>query len=80
MDTQSHGIGVQNFARLKKDDFLSSAVYNKNNYTLNSNYNREHEARVDADGLSYHQPPNTVGLNVGRHFEASRPSTQGNVM
>ena len=36
----------------KKPDLLQSAIYNRHNFTLNSNYNREHQAKRSEDGLS----------------------------
>lgn len=39
-----------NLQRLKKTAFLESAVYNPNNYSYNTNYNREFSDKVRSEG------------------------------
>ena len=68
----------ENFQRIKKREFLESAVYNKSNYTYNSNYNREHEARRSTGGLSIYRAPSsnvTSGKQVYAFAEPSTPIT-----
>ena len=73
---------TKNLLRGQKPDLLQSAIYNRNNYTLNSNYNREHQAKRSEDGLSIFKPKNSYGIksrelnNNISYMPHKRPNTQ----
>ena len=66
----------------KKLDNLQSAIYNRQNFTLNSNYNREHQAKRSEDGLSIYKPKNSLGVKNREqihdvsYMPQKRPNTQ----